>query len=882
MHKHISEAVVPPSNFLNVPPPVEMVILKLLKKMPEDRYQSADGLLFDLERIIHSLQDPAGNPLSDIQIGREDHASRFVVASEFVGRDQEILSLVSQFEAVRQDSQSRVVTIGGYSGVGKSRLVREFLSSVSESKVFYTECKFDQYKTFAPFATMKILLRDLLAQIFVEPPDILESWRLKIASALGQDAQAVCDICPDLVTLLTTDYLRSLPPTVPLGAIASEERIRRGMRALIQGFATKQHQLVIFVDDLQWSPAADLQIIMNIRERPNMLIICAYRDNEIGPDHMVKTMFIDNVRPNLCLSLEALSPYCTAQLVCATLHRPVPSGPELSESDRCLQELVDLIQVRSQGNCFFIPQILQSLYRSKLLTYDYKKKTWTWHMGSVQALEMSDDVVCLVIRQVTTLSGSCQDILKVASCLGNSGFRLEFLEKATSRSRSEIAKELFGAMSIGLVVAVDDNYKSALALENSDMWSTPRPASEEDRLGQSKILESSLPSLAPGKELGGDLAVSYRFLHDRVQQAVYALVDDTDKPALHLAIGMALLDAYGEALTDTMLFDICSQVNKGAHLVQGTEQRLSMAWLNLRAARIAFGNTANGFAFELLQHVSEYLIGDLWQYGTKLAETFYDLMEEVCASLTQYDKALAAASEILERTQNSVTRIRMYNKKMKILVSQGSVPEALSTAAAGLLEAGIDFGQYVAGNIDEKQISEIADRLWEEIPLGLSSVDDLRSMPFIEDDHLIAATDLLMSMFSPLFLYRPSLAAVLALSGVKLSMSKGLGAYSCFFMSFLSMMLCEADNPRCDFISARAYCEAAEELLGELMKGNQRYTEKAPATLTLVGCTYSFTRDPRIDGKRAFDWAIELSQRCFDGEYVSTPLPAHHLASANI
>lgn len=474
MHKHISEFVPAPSRFCNIPVTIEALILKLLQKTPEDRYQSVTGLLYDLDLLIASFEKSSINSVSASDIGKNDHASRFNVSGDLVGRESEINALIRLYDSVVSDSHTRVATIGGYSGVGKSRLVKEALQDVVFSGVFYTECKFDQYKNFVPFSTMKILVSDLLSQIFTEPQAVLAKWCNKIMQALGTEARSVCDLCPDLVILLGTEYVDKLEPIVPLGALASEERLRRGLRRLIQVFASPQHRLIMFIDDAQCSPPADLQMLLNLREQSDTFIVCAFRDNEVGPDHMLRTIFLDNVAADLHVTLEALTPENTKRLVAATLRNPVPPESQNVSHEQDIHELSNLIYLQTQGNCFFTSQLLTTRYREGYFQFDFNSGQWTWHLEDIRSYGLPSDVVELVIRQVTKLTPSCQQILKTASCLGNSSFRVDILEICTHLQDFEITQEIFGAMSAGLVLANDINNKVTLTMNTLGQWRSSR------------------------------------------------------------------------------------------------------------------------------------------------------------------------------------------------------------------------------------------------------------------------------------------------------------------------------------------------------------------------------------------------------------------------
>ncbi|CCG85109.1 protein of unknown function [Taphrina deformans PYCC 5710] len=421
-------------------------------------------------------------------------------------------------------------------------------------------------------------------------------------------------------------------------------------------------------------------------------------------------------------------------------------------------------------------------------------------------------------------------------------------------------------MSSGLVLPVDDSYKAALALGTPEEWIKTSEAGPEPRAGERTSRLSS--SVRADKTFGDTLVVGYRFLHDKVQQAVYALIDERDRPSIQLQTGSRLLEAFGDDVRDSMLFDICSQINKGRSLLPRREY-LRLAKLNLRAAQTAFQNTASETALQFLCQTRDYFPENIWHIDAPMVEQYYELTENVYASMTLYEEAIKASTTIFENSTNLVVKTRMHGRQVKAYMSLGRAAEAIATGCAGLTAAGIPFEKYLDGSLSDSDIDDAVISLWAALPSSATAIHSLNTLPIIEDELMLAGSEILMIFLPPLYLSNPALAPLLVLTGVMTSIKKGIASYTCYFMYFLAMLLCEIDDPHCDFELAAAWNQTSEVLLDELMRSSPRYLEHAGSSLTLSGCVYAFTRDARVESLRAFNLSIELSQRCFDGQYMA-------------
>jgi hypothetical protein len=397
-NKHVTQT--PPST--NFHPAIDAVICKLLAKMPEHRYQTCEGLLSD-------WRDIQSNPDAPFTAGKADQDSRFMIPQGLYGRENEKQQLYNIFEQTRDERCSNVVFLRGYAGVGKSALVKESVAMMQSPETIFCQGKFDQNKS-VPFSAIVQGLRDLTRQILTESATNLEQWRIAIRSAIDGEVAVLLPLVPDLVHIIGVDSPDALPDLE--NPLSQEDRQKRVLTQFLQVFARRK-TIIMFMDDLHWSSKADLQLLAglvheltpatvsrNSSETSNsMLLICAYRDNIVGPQHPVRTIFEDKVVSET-IEVRPLKPRDTEKLVGDTLHRSLEECHALSK----------LINGRCRGNPFFLErvclfwnlliQMLSLMNSSKLINFNYDDKRWEWDLHEIAAMNVPEDIVEFLLEEL--------------------------------------------------------------------------------------------------------------------------------------------------------------------------------------------------------------------------------------------------------------------------------------------------------------------------------------------------------------------------------------------------------------------------------------------------------------------------------------------------
>ncbi|KAI5781237.1 hypothetical protein EDC01DRAFT_779090 [Geopyxis carbonaria] len=645
IHMHIAQASKTPTDVnASIPRAISDIVMKLLSKSAEDRYQTAAGLKADLDLAIRLLSE--GKPLDELQVGRLDTTSQFVITEKLYGREEAVAALREAYDSCLQTGGCTMVTIQGPSGIGKSRLVNEIQRPVVEKKGFFTSGKFEQHKRSLSFFTLVHTLQDLIRQVLSESHAALARWRTDVIRAFDAygDAAVLVDVIPELKLLLGVDF--NMEPLADLGPSERESRFRDAFGRLLAVFGRKG--VVIFLDDLQWCSHSEFMLIANVAEEANrrarewevfgtgavsssgssvapempecnttegpppkgILIIGAYRDSEVTVDHPIFSM-IEYLRQLsvrvVDIHLTALSADSVRRIIGDTLHR----DPESSRmrSDPEMQTLTELVYAKTAGNPFFVIQLLKSLHRAGHIVFEFSPPPtastsaasstpdaitgggggqWRFNLTSIEAADLPPTVVDLLVKQMLKLSEATRTVMMLASCLGSDRISLHILATAAGKRIQETANDLWGALDGGLVLLTGGNYKIHMAgLPPTATLSRAQEHGDSD---------------GDGGDEEGEEEVTYRFLHDRVRQAAYSLIPPEERAGVHRMIGMRMLaSATPAALSNGgLLYEIVNQLNHWLSPLDAVERRNLME-LNLKAGKRALAATAFSSALTYFQ-----------------------------------------------------------------------------------------------------------------------------------------------------------------------------------------------------------------------------------------------------------------------------------------
>ncbi|WP_367119043.1 AAA family ATPase [Nostoc sp. JL23] len=640
------------SKFKNEEPIPEVlcgIVMKLMAKNAEDRYQSALGLKFDLEKCLSQLQEIGS--IKSFELGERDICDRFIIPEKLYGRQTEVKSLLDAFERVSQGS-TEIMLVAGFSGIGKTAVVNEVYKPIVRQRGYFIKGKFDQFQRNIPFSAFVQAFRDLIGQLLSETDAQFEQWKSKILSALGENGQVMIEVIPELESMIGKQ-----PPAPELSGSAAQNRFNLLFLKFTQVFTASEHPLAIFIDDLQWADSASLNLmhlLMSEADIGYLLLIGAYRDNEVNPVHPLMLTLEEIQKLDATVNKITLLP-----LVRVSINYLV--ADTLSCSLALATPLTELVFSKTKGNPFFSNQFLKALYQDQLITFNFDGGYWECDIAQVRSLTLTDDVVEFMAIQLEKLSIETQEILKLAACVGNS-FDLATLAIVYEQSEATRADELWKALQEGLIIPTSDVYKFY-----------------------------QQHSLVNSQNDYGQITITYKFLHDRIQQAAYSLIPDNQKQVTHLHIGRLLQQTTTANERDEKIFAIVNHLNQGAALISDELEQQELAQLNLAAGHKAKSATAYAAALDYFNTGIAMLTSNCWHSQYNLALILYEGATESAYLCTDFEQMEQLADVVLNHAQSWLERVNIYSIKIQACMAQHQQLEALQSSTKNPQASGSTF-----------------------------------------------------------------------------------------------------------------------------------------------------------------------------------------------
>lgn len=738
VHCHIAKTPIPPHLVSSdIPEVVSDIVMKLLAKTAEDRYQSALGLKADLEMCLKMLA--TSSQMTRFPIGELDLFSQFSIPQKLYGRDRQVCSLMNAFARVSHGA-TEVMLVGGYAGIGKSSLVNEVHKPIVGARGYFMSGKFDQLQRNIPYTAIIHAFQALVKQLLTERETRLAEWKDKLLAALGSNAQVIIDVVPEL-ELITGQQ----PPIPDLAPTEAQNRFNLVFQKFIRVFCSPEHPLVLFLDDLQWADSASLKlldVIVGDVETGYLFLIGAYRDNEVSPSHPLMIM-LESLRSKAIvindITLAPLGLEDVRSLIADTLHSDAIA----------VQPLAELVIQKTSGNPFFVNQFLKTLYQENLLTFhpasSETKAGWQWNIAEIEAIGITDNVVELMIRKLRKLPDSTQRVLQLAACVGGT-FGLQTLAIIDRRSPTVVYQDLLPAIQEGLV----------------------SPTSEF------KIVLEDIIALHP-------INLEFKFLHDRVQQVAYALIEDDAKQATHLTIGRLLWKSMPSETLPEKLFEIVDQLNLGVELISETSEQIEVAGLNLIAGQKAKLSTAYEAAVKYLTVGLNILPSSSWQNQYLLTLNLYIEATEVEYLNSNFERAAILSDTVLQQAPLLLDRVKIYELQIQFYLAQGEMLKALNLAQHVLELLGIPLLPLSS----ESETGE------PETRPQLPQLENLDNLPIMSDPGQLAALRILMLIIPPTFISAPSQYVQVVLTMVNLCTEFGYSAIAAFVYCQYGLVLAE-------------------------------------------------------------------------------------------
>jgi PAS domain S-box-containing protein len=748
VHCHIARPPTPPHELnATIPQPVSDLILKLMAKNAEDRYQSSWGIKADLERCAQQLAEVG--LIEPMPLGLQDVSEQFRIPQKLYGREAKIAALLAAFDRVAGNEgvgewgsggaeeditllpHREMMLVSGYAGIGKTALVQELFKPITAKHGYFIWGKFDQFRRNIPYSAIVDALQKLVQQLLGEPNEQVEVWRSRLLTALGSNGQIIIDVIPEVELIIGKQ-----PPVPEAGATEAQNRFNLTFQRFVRTFCAKEHPLVIFLDDLQWIDSATLKLIELIlldEQIQYLFLIGAYRDNKLTPTHPL-VLTLESLRNQGAvlqeITLTPLTLEPLTQLVAETLHR----NPDTVRS------LAQVVLHKTEGNPFFVGEFLKLLCGENLLTFDAQQLSWQWNLAEIEAQDITDNVVELLLRQLQKLPEATQQVLSIAACVG-SEFDLETLAIVCENSPKAIFQDLLAAIQTGLI--------------------------------------------QPLSELDEDLLVQeYKFLHDRVQQAAYALIDESCKQVVHLQIGRNLLEKTSPEQRFDRLFTVVDHLDQGTELVTAQPERTEIARLNLTAGQKAKTATAYEAAFKYFTTGLQLLDTESWQSEYDLTLALYSEAAEAAYLQGRFDEMEQLVEVVLDRGKTAVDKVQVYDSRIQGYLSQGNLKEALKTGSEALKLLGLDLIENPSQADVQRELKSTTALLAER------EIENLINLTEMTAPEPLAAMSILASMRSAAFIRSPALFMLITCKTVNLSINYGNAVWSPLFYAGYGFVLC--------------------------------------------------------------------------------------------
>ena len=713
VHGHIAKTPVPPCDAApTVPRAVSDIVLKLLAKAPEERYQSALGAKSDLDRALARLREDGR--VAPFPLGENDFSGRSLAPKHLYGRERDIAAIEAAWERASA-GESAFFLVSGYSGIGKTSLIRSLEEPVRRRGGRLVSGKFDQVVRDVPYGALIRAFHALVRRMLAEPEESVTAWRERLSAALGGNGGVLAEVIPELSLLIGPQ-----PEPARLGPIESMNRFRLVLHGFVAALASPERPLAVFLDDLQWADPATLDLLTPLLASPDcrgLFLVGAYRDNEVDAGHPLARTIARLRESGVALRETALGP-----LGPSDLERLVADA--IRADPATAAPLAALVMTKTAGNPFFVIQFLNALRQKRLLEFDHASGRFSFDLEKIAAAGMTDNVIDLMTAKIRELPPLCARALTVAACVGNE-FDVETIGEVGGLGAPAAALALEPALAAGLVL----------------------PARSDGRTG----------------------AAAYEFLHDRVQQAAYALVPEVERARLHLAIGRRL-SSTPDADAEKNLFDVVQQLDLGRSLITDESEKVALARRNLDAARKAKRSAAfapaRGYA-----EIGRSLLEDRHFESDYVLAYELHLENAECAYLSgRFEEANGLFEALLARARSPLDRARVREKRAVLLENESRYAEAVSEALEALALLGVVFPRDAGavGAALERELEAIA------ITLGEKPIPSLVDLPPLEKPEIRAIIRILTTAWSSTYITgQQPLTRLMSATIVRLSLQNG-------------------------------------------------------------------------------------------------------------
>ncbi len=710
---------------------VSDIISKLMSKNAEDRYQSATGLISDLKECLQQYE--SNGKIEPFPLAQNDFSGQLKLTQKLYGRVAEVKKLLNAFDKTAR-GKTQLVLVNGYSGVGKTSLVREIQKPIVAKRGNFCSGKFDQLQKSTPYYALIQSLSEFVEYLLKEDTHSLDIWKEKISKAIGLNAQVLVDVIPSLSLVIGPQ-----PPVEEVGPAEAQNRLNLVFSSFIRVVSQAKHPFVIFIDDLQWVDSASLNLIsllLTDKSIKHLLIIGSYRDNEVDKLHPL--MIVLQEMKELGIALQEIK---LGDLSCDNVAELTSDA--LKSSKEVSSALASLIYDKSHGNAFHVTQLFKSLPAENLLTYSPDKKSWCWDIEQIKEKSITENVVGLMVRKIERISDKAQQVLRLASCIGNV-FDIHNLSVINEQNQMNTMVYLWEAINEELVVPESSDFQQISSADD----------------------ESYTPK------------IYFKFLHDRVQQAAYSMIPSECRQDIHLKVGRLLLKSLTKEEVEDDIFVIVNHLNHGKELIKEESDKIQLVDLNIKAGRKAKASAAYDSAVKFFREAASISLVDGWKLHHEMMYELHIEQAECEYFVGNFDKSRMLLDRTLSYSQTPVEKGQVYIQLIAQHSIQGEFIESIHTGIDAFSSFGIELPQLENDGAIKEYIKE--QEKWYQEHWDNKPIKDLYDLPITDDPGQEILKVISVNLFDCCVISSPFYLPVLSFTSVNLSIEHGNTANSAY------------------------------------------------------------------------------------------------------
>jgi PAS domain S-box-containing protein len=734
----------------HIPEMLSRIVMKLIAKNAEDRYQSAWGLLADLENCFQQWDQ--NQQIIPFSLAQKDIITQFNLPQKLYGREQEINQLLQSFENLEK-TKIKLLLVTGHSGVGKTALINEIHKPITAKKGIFISGKYEQYQTNIPYFAIIQAFDQFCNYLLTETREDLSKWQNKILTAIGKNGQLLIDVIPKLEQIIGFQ-----PPLPQVGIKEQENRFNLVVQNFITAISNPNHPLILFLDDLQWADSSSLKLLIKLLNNQNIVslfIIVSYRNNPVYLTNNLQ-YFLQNATK---LQGKKITKITLDNLTINDVHHLI--NDTLNQSPQETQSLADLVYHKTQGNSFFIREFLKSLFVEKLLFFNQEQYQWQWDIQAIENRSFTDNVVELIADKLENLPHKTKSVIKKASCLGNR-FQLSDLALISNLSPQKTIQYLWKAINQEVIFTLDYNYKMV----------------QEEELQKAQL----------------------KFGHDRIQQAAYSLISETEKLQIHGQIAQLMLGYLSPEERQEKITEIVNHLNLGWQGINHPLDRHELAYFNLLAGKKAKSASAYQAAFIYLQTGINYLSADSWtslskvqlfliedtvnKTGYQIILELYNQIVETAYMCGDFEQMNDYINTVLNFAKNTLDKLRVYEVKIQAYTSHTELAKAIQIG----LELVKKLGEELPENPDFHQINQGLQSLNHR--LSQINIRELINLPTMNKPEKLAIMTIFNHIIVPTSISNPQLFSLMVIKQVNLCLDWGNSPLSAMGYVTYGTLLC--------------------------------------------------------------------------------------------